>query len=131
MDENMVPFCRLRDLSGHLCLLFAVLTFAADVIGRKWVRIGIDLLIFLYQFPLWVLAGVVLLLIFPGWAYSPFPGMWFYSGFLLWCVPHGFMAAKAFRKKDWIDFAGCTAGICAIGCFAAFLHLLDLTKNAA
>ena len=67
MDENMVLFCRLRDLSGHLCLLFAVLTFAADVIGRKWVRIGIDLLIFLYQFPLWVLAGVVLLLIFPSW----------------------------------------------------------------
>ena len=131
MDENMTLYCSLRDLSEHLCLLFAVLTFAADVLGRKWERIGIDLLVFLFQFPLWVLFGLVLLLIFPGLVYSLFPWAWFYSGLLLWCIPHCFMAWKAVVKKNWIDFAGCVSGVCAIGCSIAFIHLLDLTRNAS
>ena len=115
-----------------LCLagIFFLFTLFFEIWQKKWKRLALDIFVYLVQMPLWVILGVAILEIFPELIYSYFSGIWLIVGLLLWLVPHGILAVKAFRRKDWFDVLCAVFVILAIIFLCLFIHFWDMTKNA-
>ena len=115
-----------------LCLagIFFLFTLFFEIWQKKWKRLALDIFVYLVQMPLWVILGVAILGIFPELIYSYFSGIWLIVGLLLWLVPHGILAVKAFRRKDWFDVLCAVFVILAIIFLCLFIHFGDMTKNA-
>ena len=128
--NNMILCSYLR--VTFLCLtgIFFLFTLFFETWQKKWKRFALDIFVCFIQMPLWIISGVVILEIFPGLIYSYFSGIWLSIGSLLWFVPHGILAVKAFRRKDWFDVLCAVSVILAIIFFCLFIHFGDMTKNA-
>ena len=129
-ENNMALYSYLR--VTFLCLsgIFFLFTLLFELWQKKWNRLCLDIFVCLIQMPLWIISGIAILRFFPGLIYSYFSGIWLSVGLLLWLVPHGILAVKAFHRKDWFDVLCAVSVILAIIFFCLFIHLGDMTKNA-
>ena len=110
--------------------IFFLFTLFFEIWQKKWKWLGIDIFVYFIQMPLWLILGFALLGIFPGLIYSYFSGIWLCVGLFLWFVPHGILAVKALRQKDWFNVLCAVSVILAIIFFCLFIHLGDMTKKA-
>lgn len=127
--DHIAFYYWLRILFVSLASVFALSTIAAYSWKKRWKRVLLDAFVYFALFPLWLLFGAALLALFPCLVYSWFPALWFVSGALLWPAFHIVMTVLAVKKKERFDATCSAAGICAIGCFIAFIHFWDMTKN--
>ena len=127
----MLSYDVLKIVFGLLASGCAVFTILAGLRRGKWALVGLDLVIYFVQFPLWLLVGATILALAPGLVYSFFPGIWFVSGLLLWLAPHGVMAAMAVARGDRPETFRAIGGIGAIVFGMALLFVWDLAAHAA
>ena len=127
----MFPYDVLKIVFGLLASGCAIFTILAGLRHRKWGLVGLDLLIYFVQFPLWLLIGAMILALAPELAYSFFPGIWFVSGLLLWLAPHAVMAARAVARRDRPETFRAIGGIGAIVFAMVLLFVWDLAAHAA
>ena len=121
----------LKAVFGTLALAAAVFSMAANIYRGKWKRFALDIWVCFVHLPLWIILGLAVIRgIFPDLIYSYFSGIWLIVGLLLWLVPHGILAVKAFRRKDWFDVLCAVSVILAIIFLCLFIHFWDMTKNA-
>ena len=129
--NNMILCGYLRVTFLCLAGIFFLFTLFFEIWQKKWKRLALDIFVYLVQMPLWVILGVAILGIFPELIYSYFSGIWLIVGLLLWLVPHGILAVKAFRRKDYFDLAYSLSGILTIISFCVFIYVWNLTNNVS
>ena len=123
----MSIFYHLKTAFAVAALILALFNIAADIWRKDWKCVLWDICVYFAFYPLWITAGFTLLAACSEMVYSLFPGIWIYSGFLLWCVPHSLMVIRAVRKNDRYGVVSSAAGVGAVCSAVIFIHLLDLT----
>ena len=71
--------------------------------------------------PLWIILGIAVLRVLPELIYSYFSGIWLILGLFLWLMPHSISAAKAIRRKDWLDMTCAFFAILSIISFCIYI----------
>ena len=127
--DNMALCSNLRVTFFFLAGIFCLFPLFFDLCRRKGKRFALDIFVCFIQMPLWFILGVAILGIFPGLIYSYFSGIWLSVGLLLWLVPHGILAVKAFHRKDWGNVLCAVSVMLAIIFFCLSIHFWDMTKN--
>lgn len=128
--ENLVVYGWLKSIFVALAVGFALFTVILNARRKRWGRILLDLFLYCVFFPLWLAAGVTILVYRLDWAYSWFPGLWFCFGLLIWLSCHTVMTILALRRKLRFEAVVSFAGLCTVACSIALIYFWDMTKNA-